>query len=347
MMNSPQKRALIIGVNGQDGSYLAELLLAKGYHVTGWVRRADRNLLNNLCSFHDRIELVIGDLTDPDCYFHCVGLAQPDEVYNLAAPSMPFASWQYPAEVADLAGVSVIRLLETLRKERPQVRFYQASTSEMFGTPVSEPQNEDTPFNPRNPYGAAKLLAHTMVRNYAEKYGLFAVSGILFNHESPRRGYEFVTRKITLTAAAIALGMADHLPLGDVNARRDWGFAPDYVQAMWLMLQQDQPESFVIGTGETHTVREVCEIAFTRLGLDYRDFVTQDPAFMRPPEKHLLVADAAKARQRLNWAPSLRFEELITLMVDSDLAFLQTTERLVTSPLNCAELESISQGIIS
>ncbi len=346
MMNPTHpKRALIIGVNGQDGSYLAELLLSKGYQVTGWVRSADRTLLHNLCSVQGQIELVIGDLTDPDCYHECILRSQPDEIYNLAAPSMPFASWQCPADVADLAGVSVIRLLETIRQERPQARFYQASSSEMFGVPLNEPQNEDTPFNPRNPYGAAKLLAHHMVRNYAEKYNLFAVSGILFNHESPRRGYEFVTRKITLTAAAITLGLADHLPLGDLDARRDWGFAPDYVQAMWMMLQHDRPETFVIGTGVTHSVREVCAAAFAHLGLDYRIYVTQDASLLRPPEDHLLVADAHKARTVLGWTPTRSFEEIITHMVDSDLEFLENAASFVTAPMNCAELETISLGL--
>lgn len=339
------KRALIIGVNGQDGSYLAELLLDKGYQVTGWVRNYHHSSLHNLCEIQGQIDIVEGDLTRPDIFHDCLTRTYPDEIYNLAAPSLPFASWQDPVQVSELAGVGVVRLLEAIRNDRPGARLYQASSSEMFGVPLEEPQSEATPFNPRNPYGAAKLLAHQMVANYAQKFGLFAVSGILFNHESPRRGFDFVTRKITLTAAAIKLGLAQTLALGDLQARRDWGYAPDYVQAMWLMLQQSTPQTFVIGTGITHTVQNVCEIAFGHLGLDFRDYVIQDQSLLRPKEKRQLVANAEKARQVLGWRPSLTFTEMIQNMVTSDLDFLMNTDRFQTTPVSCAELETINQGL--
>lgn len=339
------KRALIIGVNGQDGSYLAELLLSKGYQVTGWVRSHHRSSLHNLCNIQGQIELIEGDLTLPDCFHDCLTRTYPDEIYNLAAPSLPFASWQDPVQVSELAGVSVVRLLEAIRNDRPNARFYQASSSEMFGVPIEEPQSEFTPFNPRNPYGIAKLLAHQMVVNYAQKFGLFAVSGILYNHESPRRGFDFVTRKITLTAAAIKLGLTQILALGDLQARRDWGYAPDYVQAMWLMLQQTEPQTFVIGTGVTHTVQNVCEAAFGYLGLDFRDHIVQDSSLVRPKEKRLLVANSDKAKRELDWQPSLAFNELIEGMVAADLELLSTTNHFTTGPVSCAELEAISQGL--
>jgi GDPmannose 4,6-dehydratase len=341
-MTNKLKKALIIGVNGQDGSYLAELLLGMGYQVTGWVRKIARSSFHNLCEIRERITLIEGDLYEPDCFYDCLSIAQPDEIYNLAAPSRPYASWDDPVGVSELAGVAVARLLEEIRQNSPQARFYQASSSEMFGIPLEEPQSETTPFNPRNPYGVAKLLAHQMVQNYARNFGLYAVSGILFNHESPRRGFDFVTRKITLTAAAIRLGMADSLQLGDLDARRDWGYAPDYVKAMWMMLQRDEPETFVIGSGVTHSVRDVCELAFDALGLNYRDFVTQDPTLVRPKESRLLVANPAKAKRVLGWKSEVSFEHVIQTMVQSDFEFLRTTSEFITSPLSCAELQAIS-----
>lgn len=316
-------RALITGVDGQDGSYLAELLLEKGYQVTGWLPASLPVRLDNLNHILPRLTLVKGDLADQAGLLACVEEAQPDEVYNLAAPSSPPASWNSPLVVSDIAGLGVLRLLEAVRLASPRARFYQASSSELFGVPVEVPQSETTPFHPRNPYGIAKLYAHWTTVRYRERYGLYSVSGILFNHESPRRGKEFVTRKITRTAAQIKLGQASELRLGDLEARRDWGYAGDYVRAMWQMLNRDKPDEFVIGSGETHSVRELCELAFDCLDLDYREYVIQDPEFYRPPEIAQLVSNPSKAHHELNWQPQVSFKELVQRMVWSDLAALQ------------------------
>ena len=319
------RRALILGVNGQDGSYLAELLLRKGCRVASWIPEnipIDLGLTQHLAG---QFEMVKGDLRDQEGMEACLRSFQPDEIYNFASPSSPAASWEMPVDVGDITALGVARLLEAVRRAARQARFYQASSSELFGEPLEAPQNEATPFQPRNPYGIAKLYAHWMTVRYRDHFGLYAVSGILFNHESPRRGLEFVTRKITHTAARIKLGLADELHLGDLDARRDWGFAGDYVQAIWLMLQQEQPRDYVIGTGETHSVREFCEQAFACLGLDYRDYVVQDPAFVRPPETRQLVADARRARDELGWQPQVGFNELVKMMVDADWRALQGT----------------------
>jgi len=336
------KNALIIGANGQDGSYLSELLLEKGYQVTGWVQDMSPASLHNLCGVQDRMTLVVGDLTNQDDFNDCLEAYRPDEIYNLAAPSLPYASWGDPLGVGELAGISVARLLESARKITPNARVYQASSSEMFGLPKEEPQSENTPFHPRNPYGVAKLYAHWMVVNFRDHHNMFAVSGILFNHESPRRGFNFVTRKITLTAAAIKLGFADELQLGDLNARRDWGFAPDYVRAMWMMLQHERPEIFVIGTGVTHTVREICELAFGYLDLDYHDYVIVDEALLRPKETFQLVANPRKAIETLGWEPRMGFDKIIHSMLKSDLELLQSTHEIPQRPLHCNELEALS-----
>lgn len=318
------RKALIFGVDGQDGSYLAELLLSKGYQVSGWIPAGVRVNRANLAQVGDRLPLIEGDLRDGPGLLRLLDREQPDEIYNLASPSFPAGSWGEAAVlVGDVSALGVTRLLEALRQAWPQARFYQASSSELFGCPAQSPQNEGTPFHPRNPYGIAKLYAHWMVARYREHFGLYTVSGILFNHESPRRGLEFVTRKITHTAVQIKLGLARELRLGDLEARRDWGFAGDYVEAMWRMLQQEQGRDYVIGTGETHSVREFCELAFTCLDLDYRDWVVQDPAFMRAPEQGQLVADPARARQELGWQPQVGFRELVHRMVKADLAALQ------------------------
>ena len=318
------RRALILGVNGQDGSYLAELLLRKGCRVASWIPEnipIDLGLTQHLAG---QFEMVKGDLRDQEGMEACLRSFQPDEIYNFASPSSPAASWEMPVDVGDITALGVARLLEAVRRAARQARFYQASSSELFGEPLEAPQNEATPFQPRNPYGIAKLYAHWMTVRYRDHFGLYAVSGILFNHESPRRGLEFVTRKITHTAARIKLGLADELHLGDLDARRDWGFAGDYVQAIWLMLQQEQPRDYVIGTGETHSVREFCEQAFACLGLDYRDYVVQDPAFVRPPETRQLVADARRARDELGWQPQVGFNELVKMMVEADWRALQS-----------------------
>ncbi len=312
------KKALILGVNGQDGSYLAELLLEKGYQVTGWVPQNVPVTLENITHILDQMQLVQGSLGDPASLEACLEEQRPDEIYNLAAPSSPAASWSDPAGCGDMAGLGVARLLEAVRRVTPQARFYQASTSELFGQPLQSPQNEQTPFCPRNPYGIAKLYAHWTTLRFREQYGLYAVAGILFNHESPRRGLEFVTRKITSTAARIKLGLANELRLGNLEARRDWGYAGDYVQAMWLMLQQEKPAEFVIGSGETHSVGEFCQQAFACLDLDYRDYVVQDDQFYRPPEAVQLVADPALARTQLGWEQLVSFAELVRRMVAAD-----------------------------
>lgn len=315
--------ALITGITGQDGSYLAEFLLRKGYRVVGMVRRASTHNYERIQHLLDQITLVQGDLHDQGSLLGILEEYEPDEVYNLAAQSFVPTSWNQPALTAEVTALGVTRMLEAIRYVNPKIRFYQASSSEMFGKVLEVPQRETTPFYPRSPYGVAKVYGHWITVNYRESFGLFAVSGILFNHESPRRGLEFVTRKISDGVARIKLGLAKELRLGNLEARRDWGFAGDYVQAMWLMLQQEQAEDFVVGTGETHSVREFCELAFEHVGLDYRDFVVQDERFYRPAEVDLLVADPSKAHAKLGWEPSVSFPELVKMMVDADLERLQ------------------------
>ncbi len=317
------RRALITGITGQDGSYLAELLLDKGYEVHGMVRRLSSENHQRLESIRDRIEIHTGDLLDQRSLVDVMRLSEPDEIYNLAAMSFVGASWTQPTLTAEFTGVGATRMLEAMRESCPEARFYQASSSEMFGKVRETPQNELTPFYPRSPYGVAKAYAHFITVNYRESYGLYACSGILFNHESPRRGLEFVTRKVTHTAAAIKLGLATELALGNLDARRDWGYAPDFVDAMWRMLQQDEPDDFVVGTGVTHSVGDLVDIAFGYLDLDPAEYVRQDPAFMRPAEVDLLIADPSKAREQLGWKLSVDFEQLVKLMVDSDLALLR------------------------
>jgi len=315
--------ALITGITGQDGSYLAELLLSKGYRVVGMARRASTVTYERIQHLLDEVTVIHGDLTDQGSLLSIIEEYEPSEVYNLAAQSFVTASWNQPTLTADVTAVGVTRLLEAIRFVNPKIRFYQASSSEMFGKVVEVPQKETTPFYPRSPYGAAKAYGHWITVNYRESFGLFAASGILFNHESPRRGLEFVTHKITDGAVRIKLGLAKELRLGNLEARRDWGFAGDYVQAMWAMLQQEQPEDFVVGTGETHSVREFCEIAFGAVGLDYRDFVVQDPRFYRPAEVDLLISDPSKARRVLGWQPKFDLRQLVRMMVDSDMERLK------------------------
>lgn len=311
--------ALVTGINGQDGSYLAEVLLKKGYRVVGLVRRSSTQTLERIQHLLDDITVVQGDLHDQGSLLSLLEEHEPTEVYNLAAQSFVAVSWSQAVLTGEVTALGVTRLLEAIRFVNPKIRFYQASSSEMFGKVVEVPQKESTPFYPRSPYGVAKVYAHWITINYRESFDMFASSGILFNHESPRRGIEFVTRKITDSAARIKLGLAKDLHLGNLEARRDWGFAGDYVEAMYMMLQQPQPDNFVIGTGETHSVREFCEIAFGHLGLDYKDFVVQDERFYRPAEVDFLVADPSKARSVLGWEPSVTFRELVEMMVDSDL----------------------------
>jgi GDPmannose 4,6-dehydratase len=316
------KSALITGITGQDGSYLAELLLERGYEVHGMVRRSSTEKFERIEHLRDRITLHQGDLLDQRSLVDTLRAAKPDEIYNLAAMSFVAVSWIQPTLTAEFTGVGVTRMLEAVREVCPEARFYQASSSEMFGKVLETPQTESTPFYPRSPYGVAKVYGHFITVNYRESYDLFGCSGILFNHESPRRGLEFVTRKITWHAAAIKLGLRDELALGNLDAKRDWGYALDYVEAMWLMLQQDTPEDYVIATGVTHTVRDCCQVAFGHLGLDYEQHVRLDPQFLRPAEVDLLVGDPTKARERLGWEPQTTFESLIELMVESDLKAL-------------------------
>ena len=317
------RRALITGITGQDGSYLAELLLEKGYEVHGMVRRSSTEKFDRIEHLRDRITLHQGDLLDQRSLVDALRASRPDEVYNLAAMSYVAVSWIQPTLTAEFTGVGVTRLLEALREVCPEARFYQASSSEMFGMVRETPQNEETPFYPRSPYGVAKAYGHHITVNYRESYGLHATSGILFNHESPRRGLEFVTRKITWHAAAIKLGLAGELRLGNLDAQRDWGYAKDYVEAMWLMLQQDRADDYVIATGVTHTVQRCVELAFERVGLDWERYVVIDDAFKRPAEVDLLVGDSGKAKRDLDWQPATGFEELIALMVDADLELLR------------------------
>lgn len=320
------KKALITGITGQDGSYLAELLLAKGYEVFGVIRRSSSFNTGRIDQIYEdphvpdpRLRLVFGDLNDASSLNRILRTIQPDEIYNLGAQSHVRVSFDIPEYTGDVTGLGTVRLLEAIREVGLRPKFYQASSSEMFGKVQEIPQRETTPFYPRSPYGAAKLYAHWITVNYREAYGLFACSGILFNHESPRRGETFVTRKITKAAARIKLGLQQDVFLGNLDAKRDWGFAGDYVQAMWLMLQADQPDDYVIATGETHTVREMLELAFETLGLDWRSYVKIDPRYYRPTEVDLLIGDASKARTVLGWEPKMSFQDLITTMVHADL----------------------------
>jgi GDPmannose 4,6-dehydratase len=316
------RRALITGVTGQDGSYLAELLLEKGYEVHGMVRRASTEKFERIEHIRERLTLHQGDLLDQRSLVDALRAARPDEVYNLAAMSFVAVSWIQPTLTAEFTGVGVTRMLEAVREVCPETRFYQASSSEMFGKVRETPQSEATPFYPRSPYGVAKAYGHHITVNYRESYDLFACSGILFNHESPRRGLEFVTRKITWHAAAIKAGKADELRLGNLDAKRDWGFAKDYVEAMWLMVQQDEADDYVIATGETNTVERCVEVAFDQAGLNWKDYVVIDDQFKRPAEVDLLVGDSAKAERRLGWKPNTTFEQLIRLMVDAVMTLL-------------------------
>jgi GDPmannose 4,6-dehydratase len=317
------KRALITGVTGQDGSYLAELLLEKGYEVHGMVRRSSTEKFDRIEHLRDRITLHQADLLDHRSLVDALRASRPDEIYNLAAMSFVAVSWIQPTLTAEFTGVGVTRMLEAMREAAPDARFYQASSSEMFGKVLETPQTESTPFYPRSPYGVAKVYGHFITVNYRESYDLFGCSGILFNHESPRRGLEFVTRKITWHAAAIKLGKLDELKLGNLDAKRDWGYAADYVEAMWLMLQQDRPEDFVIATGETHTVRNCVEVAFDQAGVpNWERYVKIDDSLKRPAEVDLLVGDSSKAERELGWKPKTNFEQLIRLMVDADLKLL-------------------------
>lgn len=313
------KHVLITGITGQDGSYLADLLLEKGYKVYGLVQRCATDQYENIRHLLNEVELITGDLGDSGSLAWMVQKAQPDEVYNLAAQSFVKASWEIAELTGDITAVGVTRVLETLHHLKPNAKFYQASSSEMFGKVQEVPQNETTPFHPRSPYGVAKVYGHWATVNYRESYGMFAVSGILFNHESPRRGREFVTRKIAEGVAKIKLGLARELRLGNLEAKRDWGFAGDYVEAMWLMLQQDAPDDYVVGMGENHSVQEFCEIAFSHAGLNWKDHVVQDEKFMRPAEVDDLLADPSKAKKKLGWEPKVSFEELVKMMVDADL----------------------------
>jgi len=314
------KTALITGITGQDGSYLAEFLLDKGYRVCGIVRRASTENSQRIEHFRDQLELYQADLLDQTSIAHLLRKIRPDEIYNLAAMSFVPTSWQQPVLTAEFTAVGVTRLLDTMRQVCPEARFYQASSSEMFGKVQETPQRETTAFHPRSPYGVAKVYGHFITVNYRESYDLYACSGILFNHESPRRGIEFVTRKITHGVARIKRGLARELRLGNLEARRDWGYAGDYVQAMWLMLQQREPDDYVVGSGKMHSVEEFVQIAFDHLGLDWRKHVVSDPQFYRPAEVDLLLSDPSKARRLLDWQPEVSFEHLVTMMVDADLA---------------------------
>ena len=317
------KKALITGITGQDGSYLAEFLLEKGYEVIGMVRRTSTTNFDRIRRIQDRLTLVQGDLLDQISLVDIMKEHQPDEIYNLAAQSFVPTSWKQPVLTGEFTALGVTRMLEAMRMVAPEARFYQASSSEMFGKVRQMPQNEQTPFYPRSPYGVAKVYGHWITVNYRESYALFACSGILFNHESPRRGLEFVTRKVTHGAAKIKLGLAEGLPMGNLEAERDWGFAGDYVKAMWLMLQQDEPEDFVVASGKPHSVRNLLEIAFDSLDLNYRDYVRVDERFIRPADVDQLVGDATRARKELGWKPEVTFGELIKMMVDADLALLK------------------------
>jgi GDPmannose 4,6-dehydratase len=321
------KRALITGITGQDGSYLADLLLSKGYEVHGMVRRSSEEKFERIAHLKGKVLLHQGDLLDQFSLAKLLGDLKPDEVYNLAAQSFVPTSWNQPVLTGEFTALGVTKMLEAVRYAAPKTRFYQASSSEMFGKVREVPQNENTPFYPRSPYGVAKAYGHFITVNYRESHGLFAVSGILFNHESPRRGLEFVPRKISDGVARIKLGLQHRLAMGNLEAKRDWGYALDYVDAMWRMLQADRAEDYVIATHETHTVREFCEIAFARAGLDWKEHVHVDPAFVRPAEVDVLIGDASKAKRKLGWEPTVRFKQLVELMVDADLERLKATVR--------------------
>jgi GDPmannose 4,6-dehydratase len=313
------KRALITGVTGQDGSYLAELLLDKGYNVWGVVRRSSSENYERIEHLRDRLHFVQADLLDQPSLTQALLESEPDEVYNLAAQSFVPTSWTQPVLTAEFTAVGVTRLLEAVKQVDPKIRFYQASSSEMFGKVLEVPQTENTPFYPRSPYGVAKVYGHYITVNYRESYGMHCSSGILFNHESPRRGLEFVTRKVTDAVARIKLGLATELPMGNLDAKRDWGFAGDYVEAMWMMLQQPEGDDYVVATGETHTVERLVDVAFSHVGLSWKDHVTLDERFVRPAEVDLLIGDPAKAKAKLGWEPKVGFEQLVQMMVDSDL----------------------------
>jgi GDPmannose 4,6-dehydratase len=320
---SGKRQALVTGITGQDGSFLAELLLQKGYEVHGMVRRLSSENYSRIEAIRDQLHLHTGDLLDERSLVSVLRASQPDEIYNLAAMSFVPASWSQPTLTAEFTAVAVMRILEAMREVCPEARFYQASSSEMFGKVRETPQSELTPFYPRSPYGVSKAFGHFITVNYRESYDLYACSGILFNHESERRGLEFVTRKVSHQVAAIKLGMADEIRLGNLDARRDWGYAPDYVEAMWLMLQQDEAQDFVVGTGTDHSVKDLVDIAFDHAGLDPADHVVQDPALLRPAEVDRLVADGSRAREVLGWEPKTGFEQMVRLMVDADVARLQ------------------------
>lgn len=321
--------ALITGVTGQDGSYLAEFLLERGYRVVGMVRRTSTLNFHRIAHIQDKLDLVPGDLSDQISLIRILEEYKPDEVYNLAAQSFVQTSWNQPVFTGDVTALGVTRVLDAIRIVDPKIRMYQASSSEMFGKVVQVPQSENTPFYPRSPYGVAKVYGHWITVNYRESYNMYATSGILFNHESPRRGLEFVTRKITHQAARIKLGLADELRLGNLDARRDWGFAGDYVRAMWLMVQRDTPQDYVVATGETHSVEQFLNVAFEHLDLDWREFVVQDERFMRPAEVDLLVGDPSKAGRELGWEPAVSFPELVKMMVDADMKLVQSGEEAV------------------
>tara|TARA_A100001201_G_scaffold142442_3_gene140669 strand:+ start:403 stop:1410 length:1008 start_codon:yes stop_codon:yes gene_type:complete len=326
--NSKEKkmRALITGINGMDGSHLADLLLSKGYEVFGMERRTSSPNRTNTKHLEDKITFVNGDLTDQNSLVRCLKEANPDEVYNLAAQSFVGESWNTPEQTGDVSGLGALRMLEAVREYTEHgkyVKFYQASTSEMFGRMVENPANENTPFYPRSPYGVAKLYGHWITKNYRESYDMFNVSGILFNHESERRGIEFVTRKITNGVAKIALGIEPHITLGNLDSKRDWGYSPDYVESMWLMLQQEKPDDYVIATGVAHTIGEFLDIAFARVKINsWKDYVKQDPRFMRPAEVDVLRGDSSKAKDKLGWQPKTSFEEMVNNMVDNDMKLL-------------------------
>jgi GDPmannose 4,6-dehydratase len=322
------KTALITGVTGQDGSYLAEFLLEQGYQVTGMVRRTSTINFERIIDIQDKITIVQGDLLDPSSLVDILREHRPTEVYNLAAQSFIPTSFKQPVLTGEFTALGVTRLLEAIRMVDPDIRFYQASSSEMFGKVVEVPQRETTPFHPRSPYGVAKVYGHWITVNYRESYNLFAVSGILFNHESPRRGLEFSTHKVTYHAAKIALGLTDKLPLGNLDSQRDWGWAPDYVRAMHMMLQQDHPEDYVIATGRTHSIRRLCEVAFGCVDLDWQRYVYVNPADLRPADVDLLIGDATKARTKLGWQPTVTFEQMIEKMVEADLAALKKLHHL-------------------
>lgn len=322
-----KKRALITGITGQDGSYLAELLLAKDYHVIGMIRRSSTVNFERIKHIQEQVTLVTGDLQDEVSLINLLREHRPSEVYNLAAQSFVQTSWPQPVFTGETTALGVTRVLDAVRIVDPGIRFYQASSSEMFGKVQEVPQRETTSFYPRSPYGVAKVYGHWITVNYRESYNMYASSGILFNHESPRRGLEFVTRKIAHAVARIKLGLDKELRLGNLDARRDWGFAGDYVEAMWLMLQQDEPDDYVVATGETYSVRQFCELAFGHVGLDYKDYVVMDERFMRPAEVDLLIGDPTKARAKLGWAPKTSFSDLVRMMVDADIQLLKEQNR--------------------